>query len=352
MDFPNHSVKIGPAEIDSLLGLKSNLDQREAISNYALKYQLLGWEPAALDARDGADLKVDFATGPEVWIPRLWESDLMDAQINLGVSTGKQTGIITLEVNEERGASLLDQYGDWRSECIAVLENGRERHFYAWEPSPLLEALSAWTTPGFSWYGEGQVVLAPPSFDPETGETWVWLSPPWQRAPQLPKRSLWRFLQEHLAGKPAALSAVTLTWQEIYCLVSPHESLLQALYASPQSMEGYYQGIIQAAGEAGLTTPEVLRALLWHAPWGDAPQHPETWHSLEKLVLEAQASPKTGLSPIEFPFELILDRAISMVKQPASGHSGPPGFFRRLLANPPQAGAADRQPFSKHRQRK
>ena len=186
MDPNDRSVKINQEEIESLSRLKSLLDHKKAVSSYAEKYQKLGWVLAALDAQDGTDLEVDFGESPAVWIPRLWEPDLMRSKINLGVSTGKQSRIMVLEVAKERGESILDQYGEWRSECIAVLGNSREQHFYAWGPEPLCDSVSVGATPEFRWFGEGRVALVPPSFDPEMGETWRWLYPPWEKAPNLP----------------------------------------------------------------------------------------------------------------------------------------------------------------------
>ena len=111
------------------------------------------------------------------------------------------------------------------------------------------------------------------------------------------------------------------------------ESLLQALFAAPPSTEGYYQGILKAAREVGLTAPEVLRALLWHAPW-DAAQHPETWDALEKLLAEAQEQPETGLSPVEVPFELILEQGHFSGKTTILRPFGAVGFLPEAFGEP------------------
>ena len=87
----------------------------------------------------------------------------------------------------------------------------------------------------------------PPSCDPEMQESWRWLCPPWEKAPQSLSRSLLKFLCDHLTREPQPRPEVSLSWQEVYCLVSPHEPLLQALSASYPSMQNYYQGILGAA---------------------------------------------------------------------------------------------------------
>ena len=105
-------------------------------------------------------------------------------------------------------------------------------------------------------------------------------------------------------GAPAR-PEVSLSWQQVYCLVSPHEALLKALSASYPSMQSYYQGILQAAVAVGFTTPEVLLSLLWHAPRGNARQHPEIWGHLQKLVAEAQPQPGRGTFPGKYPLGIV-----------------------------------------------
>ncbi len=114
---------------------------------------------------------------------------------------------------------------------------------------------------------------------------------PGKTRPNIPA-SPWRsFSQPPLSPESQARPEVNLSWQEIYCLVSPHETLLQALSASYPSMESYYQGILEAAAAIGINAPEVLLSLLWHAPRGNARQHPEIWDYLQRLVA---ASPQTS----------------------------------------------------------
>ena len=197
------------------------------------------------------------------------------------------------------------------------------------------------------------MVLAPPSYDPETGETWRWLCPPWDQAPQYPSQALQKFLQQHFTGALRARPAVNLSWQEIYCLASPHEPLLQALAASSPQMEDYYRGVLQAAVAAGFRDPEVLFPLLWHAPQGDAPQHPERWAYLQKLVLDAQDRSETTASRENIPFKLLLDNPLLYAQEHAAGKGGEfskpaglPGSLSRRSCGSPRDGAETRYPLS------
>lgn len=352
MDPKDRRVKIHPEEMESLLNLKFRLDYQETVSTYAEKYQRLGWVLQAVNPHTGADLEVDSGDNPGVWdIPR-WEPGLSGPKITLGVRTGRRSRLMVLEVANGAGGVSLDQDEEWRAQCIAVLASGRERHFYAWDPSTLLDPASCRATPEIRWFGEGQVVPVPPSGDPETGETWEWLSPPWEKPPQSPSQSLWRFLQEHDSTREVQ-PGVSLSWQEVYCLVSPYEPLLQALSASHPSMRNYYQGILTAAVAAGIMAPEALLSVLWHAPRGNARQHPAVWGHLQQLVAQTQDQHGRGAAPEPVPWELSLEDALSLARgtsADSSGHGankpGPPCFLQRRLAQPPQSGAAKRTPFS------
>ena len=353
MDPQDRRVKIHQGEMESLLNLKSMLDYQETVSSFAEKYQQLGWVLQAVSPQDGTDLAVDSGENPEAWEKRLLEPGLSGPKINLGVITGKRSRLMVLEVAGGPGTSILEPHGPWRAECIAALGAGRELHFYRWDPSLLFDSAACRATPEIRWFGEGQVAPVPPSFDAEMQETWRWLCPPWEKAPQSPGKSLANFLQQHLRREPLTRPEVSMSWQEVYCLVSPFEPLLQALSASYPSVQNYYQGILGAAAEVGIEAPEVLLALLWHAPRGDARQYPEIWGYLQKLVARAQYQPDTVTSPGNVPWELFLDNALYLARETSAGSSGdaadkpgPPGFSQRHLAKPPQSGAAVRTPFS------
>jgi hypothetical protein len=353
MDPEDRRIKIHREEMESLLNLKDKLDHEEEVSSFAAKYQKLGWVLQALNPQDGAFLTVDAGADPETWVSRLWEPGLQGPEINLGVCTGKRSRLVVLEVAKGQGEAILDQYGPWRAECIAVLGGGRERHFYAWQPSPLFDSASLAGATEFRWYGEGQVILVPPSVETESLERWQWLRPPWETPPKDPGQPVADFLQQHLTREPQPRPEVSLSWQEVYCLVSPFEPLLQSLTASYPSIESYYQGILAAAALVGLKAPEVLLSVLWHAPRGNARQHPESLDYLRKLVAAVQVQAGPATCPENVSWELSLDSARSQANESSAGSPGPapykPGsrrFFSSRQTQSPQPGKAIRTPFS------
>jgi len=354
MNSQDRRVRIRQEEIDSLLNLKSQIDDKELLASYAEEYQKLAWLPVALDAQDGTDLKVDFGARPEIWRDSLWRPDYTGTKINLGVRTGERSRLMVLEVITGQGEAILDQYGEWRAVCVAALGTTREQHFYAWPQSSGFDWSSSGVTPECKWFGEGQVVLAPPSFEAEMGETWRWLRPPWEKPPQYPSPALGRFLQGHVPREFPNRPGVSLSWQEIYCLASPHEPLLQALSASLPLMEDYYQGIIQAAMAVGLQDPEVLFPLLWHAPHGDARRVPERGAYLQKLVRDAQARSEAATSPGNMPPAGLLNNAWHYDPEySANGPMeplavpGPPNLLKRWVNGAPQSRWVPRIPLSR-----
>ena len=136
------NVKIHREEMESLLNLKSRLDHEEVVSSHAAEYQKLGWVLQALHPQEGTVLNVDADADPETWVNSLWKPGLPGPEMNLGVQTGKRSRLMVLEVATGPGEPSYDQYGPWRAECIAVLGGSRERHFYAWQPSPLFDSAS------------------------------------------------------------------------------------------------------------------------------------------------------------------------------------------------------------------
>lgn len=346
MDPQDRRVKIHREEMESLLNLKSKLDHEEAVSSYAAKYQQLGWVLQALNPQDGTFLTVDAGADPETWVNRLGEPGLPGPEINLGVHTGKRSRLMVLEVTKGPGEAILDQYGPWRAECIAVLGGGRERHFYAWQPSPLFDSASLAGATEFRWYGEGQVILVPPSIETERLESWQWLCPPWDTPPQEPGQPVANFLQQYLTREPQPRPEVSLSWQEVYCLVSPFEPLLQALAASYPSMQSYYKGILDAAAAVGLNAPEVLLSVLWHAPRGNARQYPEGLGYLEKLVAAAQVQANPATCPEDVPWKLILYNNRPQTRESSAESLGPPRFLGRSRAEPASPEGTIRTPFS------
>ena len=344
-------ARIHQKKMETCLNLKSRLDHKEAAVSHVKKYQELGWALQALMPLDGTYLEVDLRENPETWVSRWWGPGWSGSKMNLGVRTGKKYGLMVLEVATGSGESMLEPYGPWRAACIAALGAGREQHFYAWDPSFHCESASFRGRPEIRWFGEGQVVPVAPSGDPEMRETWEWLCPPWEQPPQCPSRSLSRFFQQHLTPEPRP--EISLSWQQVYCLVSPYQPLLQALSASYPSRQDYYLGVLEAAAAVGLQAPEVLMSLLWHAPRGNARQHPEIWDYLRNLVAEAQPQIDPATSPGNTPWELLLDKALLQARETSARGSehaadkpGPPCFLQRRLAEPPHPGATRRTPFS------
>ncbi len=359
MGINDRSVRVGQEEVERLLNLKSEIDYREELAGFAENYRTLGWALMALDAADGHDLEVDFSQKPETWSEQCWQQGLAGPRINLGVCTGRASRLMILEVSKGQGESLLDYYGEWRAGCVATLGSVREQHFYAWHQSPRFDAVSCWQTPDFAWYSEGQVVLIPPSADPDGMDSWRWLRPPWESRPLPPSSALGKFLQEHLTRQPQAGPGTSLSWQEVYCLVSPYESLLQAMISSPISMELYYQGILRAAREVGIREPETLLPLLWHAPHGDARENALRGEFLMNLIAaSSNPSAAAGSPPKEVPFDLILENAIHISQGSSGGcaaaepNSGPPCSLKRGSLRPPEPGATPRRSFSSRPPRK
>jgi hypothetical protein len=346
MDPQGRSVKIHQQEMESLLNLKSKLDHEEAVSSHAAEYQKLGWVLQAMNPRDGTVLNVDAGADPETWVSRWWEPGLSGAQINLGVQTGKRSRLMVLEVAKGPGEAILDQYGPWRAECIAVLGDGWERHFYAWQPTPLFDSASLGRAGEFRWYGEGQMILVPPSIETERLESWQWLCPPWETPPRYAGQSVANFLQQYLIRETPPRPEVSMSWREVYCLAAPFEGLLQAFAASYPSTQTYYQGILAAAASVGLNSPEVLLSVLWHAPRGDARQYPEGLGYLEKLVAAAQVQPNPAAYPENVPWKLVLEKSRFQARTSSAGSSGPARFLERRRAQSSQPEGAVRTPFS------
>jgi hypothetical protein len=286
------AVRIGQGEISRILDLKENLDHNGLCLDFVDRYQGLGWVVVAMEARGGVDPDLDFSQPRETWSPKLAELGMKDIQVNVGIRTGKASRLLVLEVNKGEGALSLDQLGEWRSECVAEVGTSREQHYYALPPERLAPP-SFFLAPQVLIYGEGGLVLTPPSVEPQSREPWRWRCPPWETPPQPPKPAVWQFIRNHVP--PADLSdgvePQVLPWEELYRLIAPYGAVLKALLVPAASLEVYYSGVLSAAMGVGLTDPEVLLGLLWHAPHGDCRTHPGRWEYLQDLVAAAPKSP-------------------------------------------------------------
>jgi hypothetical protein len=284
MDF---TVRVGQEEIGRILNLRENLDQRELLVNYAARYQQLGWVLAAV-AGPGQEADLDFNQPPALWARKLADLGLAQAQVNVGIRTGRASQLLVLEVNKGQGALALEELGDWRAECVAAVGESREQHYFALPPEGPWPA-SFFLAPQVMVYGEGGLVSAPPSLEPQSREPWRWLKPPWEHLPKAPGAAVWQFLKEHLPETilPATREETPIpSWEEIYRLISPWDTVLRALLAPAPSPEEYYERLLKAARAEGLVDQFLLFGLLWHAPLGDASQRPERWKYLQELVAD------------------------------------------------------------------
>jgi hypothetical protein len=278
------AVRVGQEEIGRIFNLKESLNLKDLLVAYTPHYQKLGWVLVGMKSPEGGFLGLDFNRPVEEWSQQLTEMGADEGQINLGIRTGKASNLLVLEVNKGEGALLLDQCGEWRSDCVAEMGGSREQHYYVLSPEGQIPP-SFFLAPQVLIYSEGGLVLAPPSLEPQAREPWRWLQPPWEAPPQPPKPAVWSFLKEFIPAamvKPEALS-----WPEIYQKIAPHGSMLKALLVPPTSQDIYYQGIITTALGLGFTDPAMLLGLLWHAPHGNARQNPEEQDYFQDLVAKA-----------------------------------------------------------------
>ena len=293
MASKDFSVRVGQEEIGRIFNLKENLDLKDLLVTYAPHYQQLGWVLVGMKSPEGTPLELDLSQPAELWSQQLSEMGADQGQINIGIRTGKASNLLVLEVNKGEGALSLDQCGEWRADCVAEMGGCREQHYYAL-PLEAQTPPSFFLAPQVLIYGEGGLVLVPPSLEPQAREPWRWLRPPWEAPPLPPKPAVWQFLKEYI---PAAMVKPEVqSWAEIYRMIAPHGSLLKALLVPPTSQDEYYQGIINTALGLGFKDPAVLFGLLWHAPHGEARQNPEKRDYLQELVAKARDRQEGGAS--------------------------------------------------------
>jgi len=282
------SVRIGEEEIGHILNRKENLDHHAQMWNFMSRYRTLGWDLAVITAQ-GADLGLDLQQPQQVWWQQLADLGLDGIQLNLAVRTGHRSGLLVLEVSKGGGTLSLDLLGDWRANCVAELGNSRELHFFA-QPPGTQAPPSFFMVQEVLIYGEDGLILAPPSIEPESRESWRWLSPPWERSPLAPKPAVWQFIREQL-GPDALGTPKVPEWDEIYRIIIPHAAVLKALLVPSASMDDYYCNILTAGLAAGLRDRRVLLGLLWHAPYGDARSNRGRWQFLQDLVARGESDP-------------------------------------------------------------
>jgi hypothetical protein len=277
------SVRIGHEEIGRILNLRENLDLKELFLTYAPHYQQLGWVLVGMKSPEGTPLELDLSQPTERWSQQLADLEADQVQINIGIRTGKASNLLVLEVNKGEGALSLDQWGEWRSDCVAEMGGCREQHYYILPPESQTPP-SYFLAPQVMIYGAGGLVLVPPSLEPQAREPWRWLQPPWEAPPQPPKPAVWQILKEYI---PAALVKREVPpWPEIYRRIASHGSMLKALLVPPASQDAYYQGILDTALGLGFKDPWLLVGLLWHAPHGECRHNPDKWDYFQDLVAQ------------------------------------------------------------------
>jgi hypothetical protein len=284
-------IRIGQDEMSRILDMKENLDYKGLLLEFVDRYLSLGWDLVAMEGTGGTDLNLDFSQSREFWSQKLADLSPEADQINVGIRTGKFSRLLVLEVNRGEGALSLDQLGDWRSDCIAEMGENREQHYYTLPPERLAPP-SYFLAPQVLIYGEGGVVLAPPSLEARGREPWRWRCPPWEKPPRHPQPAVWQFIRDHVApAAEAGNEPQVLPWEQIYRVISPYGMVLKALLVPSPSPEAYYYGVLTTALGVGIADPEVLLGLLWHAPHGDCRTRAGRWEYLQDLVAATPMAP-------------------------------------------------------------
>ena len=323
----NISGKIQEEEFCRILDLRKNLQFSDVLIKYMSHYLSLGWQLAAVNAQNRVNQALDFQEPKTAWSEKLIELSLDGIELNVGVRTGSASGLLVVEVHKE-GRAFPFRRGDWSAACVAEAGTQLERHYYelpeGWQlpASFLLEPFEV------KVFGEGNLVMAPPSLEPRTQANWRWLQPPWDSAPSQPPPVLRKIIEFSAPGPDSCLSAPVIpSWEEIHPAIASHPSVLQALMQPAPSPESYYQNLLAAALANGLTDPQVLLGLLWHAPLGDARERPQGWKYLQQLLSQ-------GVLPGRLPREGLQSDEPGM--PPATGEQ------TRAIAEEPGRGADTR----------
>jgi hypothetical protein len=174
-------VRIGPEELGRIFHLRDSLDQSETLIQHADRYRELGW---MLETRGEGVEPLDFSRSSEAWGERLMTLALAGVQVNLGIRTGLPSRLLVLETL--RGETILDSYGEWRSACRAGAGQDWEQHYFSLPPGSRLPVSGELENFQVRIYGQGGVVLAPPSRGPDNGHVWTWLTHPWEIPPDSP----------------------------------------------------------------------------------------------------------------------------------------------------------------------
>lgn len=293
------AVRIGPQELGHIITLRKNLDYMAVLARFAEHYARLGWSLAAREAHSGTDLDINFTLPRKAWSRRLMDECLKGREVNLAVRLGASSRLFVVKIESGAASRQPERFGPWRSTCVAVAGAAQEQHFFhmpdTWGVSCFSQA------EGIEVLGEGALALVPASLEPGSRRAWRWLRAPWESPPCPPPPGLCRFLKKHdLITIAAPERPRLLSWKELFPRIARHKDLLSALLAPPASPDRYYQEIVNEALKAGLEEVEVLQALLWHAPHGEARARPELWRRLLDMPAQlAGTSPARPASPVQ-----------------------------------------------------
>jgi hypothetical protein len=276
--------RIQEEEFCRILDLRKNLQSNDVLIQYLSQYLSLGWHLAAVNSQNRVNQSLDFQEPKATWSQKLIEMSLDGIELNVGVRAGSASGLLIIEV-QKQGRVFPFRRGDWSSECVAEAGAQFEQHYYALPEGWLFPASFMLEPFEVKVFGEGNLVMAPPSLEPRTQANWRWLKPPWDYAPSQPPPVLRKIFEFAAPGQEAALATPVIpAWEEIYPAIASHPILLQALMNPAPSPESYYQHLLAAAREVGLQESQVLLGLLWHAPLGDARERPQGWKYLQELL--------------------------------------------------------------------
>lgn len=286
--------KIQEEEFCRILDLRKNLQFSDVLIKHLSHYLSLGWHLAAVNAQSRVHQMINFQEPKETWSEKLIELGLDGVEINVGVRTGAASGLLILEVPKQ-GRVLPFRREDWSSDCVAEAGVDLEQHYY--------ELPAGWRLPASFFlepfevkvFGEGDLVLAPPSIEPRTQANWRWLKAPWDSALSQPPPILRKIIKVAAPDQDSCLPAPVIpSWETIYPAIAPHPNVLQALMSPAPTKESYYQRLLEAALAGGLQEPQLLLGLLWHAPLGDARERPQGREYLQQLLNRERAGGDNG----------------------------------------------------------
>jgi hypothetical protein len=279
--------KIQEEEFCRILDLRKNLQFSDVLIKHLSHYLSLGWHLAAVNSQSRVHQMINFQEPKETWSEKLIELGLDGVEINVGVRTGAASGLLILEVPKQ-GRLLPFRREDWSSDCVAEAGVDLEQHYY--------ELPEGWRLPASFFlepfevkvFGEGDLVLAPPSLEPRTQANWRWLKAPWDSALSQPPPILRKIIKVASPNPDSCLPAPVIpSWEKIYPAIAPHPNVLQALMNPAPTKESYYQRLLEAALAGGLQEPQLLLGLLWHSPLGDARERPQGREYLQQLLNRA-----------------------------------------------------------------